>query len=211
MYLTSTNNFFNFFLMGFSCDNKKIFQIWTLFLVIGLGNVQALRAQPFSEIELVASYGALSQYEDNYNQRLSVSDGISFAVRTPYYIGYLGFNLDYFNYNRKNENFYDFTSIHASLGLFNKINFTKYLSLNIGLSSGIQNLIYDGLEDKRTSESELFYALEVEPSLNFKGFSVVLDSNVRRVYSYHRQTILFIGLGLKTSFMLSKRVQKVIR
>ena len=189
---------------------NKFFTFFMGFGIIFITLTKPLDAQPFSEIELMASYGTLYQYEDNYNDRLAISDGLSIALRTPYYIGYLGFNLDYFSYKSKSEKIYDYTSLNSSLGLFKKIKLLNLVSINMGLSVGIQNLLYDKEPGERAVESELFYSLQVEPSLDLKRFSIVLDTNVSRVYSYHRQTILFIGVGLKTSFRLSKRIQQII-
>lgn len=200
MYLTSTNNFF----MEFLWVNKKIYFYCASFLLIFLINVEALTAQPFSYLELTGSVSSAEIFESIYVDTWTIGKKISFTARTPYYIGDLGIKGDYFVYKPFDNSLQKITALNVSAGFSKEFSLFNSVSIRTGIGTGV-------IHFSELKEMELFYRAQLEQLLNLNKFSLVLSFELRRIYNYNIQTMLFYGLGVQYRLDLPKKIQAFIK
>jgi hypothetical protein len=181
------------------------------FSIIALFVHQDLSAQPFSSIEIGASLSSVTIFDKSYSKRWKILPAKSLKVRTPFYIGIIGANIDLFEYQAKNSQVSDFTSINFSsyLGL-NVLKF-KSFSASTGVIVGIQKIETDSPEfDFNSEERELYFAFSLEPKVQINRIILFGDFQYRKIFNYYRQHLLTVGTGIRINLSVSKKVRDFV-
>lgn len=166
----------------------------------------ASHAQPFSKLEIGLSGSYTSQESKIYSERWNLTSAKSFQVRTPFYIGVAGVNIDVFDYIAKKDPAADFSSINFSSYLSVKIIEYKNFSTISGLLVGIQKTKAEesGFEFN-PEERELFFGINIEPQIRISNLILFGDIQYRKVFNFYRQNILLVGLGARFRLPLSQK------
>lgn len=168
-------------------------------------------SQPFSNVDIGLTKSSLSLKTNSYSNRWNLSSANSIQVRTPFYVGVVGIGIDLFDYNSKDEDISDISSINFSAYIGLNLLDSKYFELHSGLFIGIQELESSGAGFQSNSvEKELFYAFGIEPQLKYKNLILFSEVQYRRVYNFYRQDIIFAGVGLKIRLTLSEKMRGLI-
>ncbi|MEQ9392238.1 MAG: hypothetical protein RLO03_08555 [Balneola sp.] len=186
----------------------KVLIISSFFFLFRFG----LIAQPFSVAEIGASVSYPSSQSSIYSERWNLTESRSFHFRTPFYFGKTGFNIEFFDYETRNESNSDASSINLSTYFGFDIIKSKFFKLTPGIFVGMQRL-NSATRSRFSSNSielELFYSASLEPQIVFNRIIIFGDFQYRRIYNFYRQDIFFGGMGIKLQLDLPKRIRSIL-
>lgn len=168
-------------------------------------------AQAFEYIDIGVQTTQPYLQDNSYANRWDLTQSYGASLTTPFYVGHVGLNVAYFDYEPKGEPYalLESTNYAATFGyIFGE---EKIFSLSTMLGVGIQKtwLIGDAFTSN-ADERELYYTSILEPTIRLGKLALFAHFQYAKVFNYERQHILHLGLGVRYRLYLPNHIQSFI-